>query len=167
MKFAKVLLQCELFSGEAIVSVNEAPLPVSGVNQILGNDLTGKLVYPEVHVVDTPLELSPTQELDQTQPHIVPACAVTCSQTASVKTDSSGKLLVLDQLKENLIQAQQRDPSLAQCRKAAHDSLNNHNVPCFYLKDLILMRVFRPPHLTASGPVLIKLLRFYPKLRPI
>lgn len=156
MKLAKVFLQCELYNGEAVVAVNEAPLPVSGVNLILGNDLAGKLVYPEVHVVDSPLDTSPTLELDQKYPHIFPACAVTRSKNASMKIDTSGKALPFDQFisqaitKENLIKAQQCDPSLAQCRKVACDLPENHKVPCFYLKDRILMRVFRSPHLTAS-----------------
>lgn len=103
---------------------------MSEVNLILGNDLARKLVYPEVHVVDNPLESSPTQELDQTATHVLPACAVIGSKTASMKTDSSGNLLDVDQFishaitKKNLIQPQQCDPSLIRCRKVAHDSLD-------------------------------------------
>ena len=48
-----------------------------GVQMLLGNDLAGSLVVPNLTVVESPLDESPTKALDVTTPHLFPSCAVT------------------------------------------------------------------------------------------
>ena len=44
---------------------------------LLGNDLAGNLVIPNLTVLESLLNESPTKTLDLTNPHLFPSCAVT------------------------------------------------------------------------------------------
>ena len=143
---AKVYLKCPLKVGKVEVAVREQPLPVPGVQMLLGNDLAGELVVPTLRVSDTPL---PVNTSDLT---VYPACAVTRSQSR-LKTPAANRALEtsLENLrshnlsKTELIKAQQEDDSLCKIRNSAADTKTFNTLPCFYYNEEVLMRAYRPP----------------------
>lgn len=121
---AKVYLTTDLIEGDVTVAVREGPLPVEGVDMILGNDLAGSQVVPQPVVINKPVMESPTAELDKCDPSLFPVCVVTRSSSNSnpnvdydeivmdvgslfsINQDGCSKMSVT---KENLIQAQHDD----------------------------------------------------------
>ena len=81
-----VYLKCPLLARQVQVAIKKTPLPVSGVQMLLGNDLAGELVVPILKVSDIPL---PASSVDNP---LYPSCAVTRSQS-KLKTPSSTKAL--------------------------------------------------------------------------
>ena len=75
---AKVFLDSPLFIEEAEIAIKKDPLPISGVQLLLGNDLAGSQVVPSPRVVDTPVK---QVQIEQNN-NIFPSCAVTRSQSA-------------------------------------------------------------------------------------
>lgn len=154
LHLAKIHLQTELVSGIVQVGVRESELPVQGVQFLLGNDLAGKLIVPNLTVVDRPLEESPTKDLDSHE-HLFPLCAVTRSQRKKRRTEPP-PTSPLENLpspllsKSDLIQAQQSDPSLSPFFRNAADRDQTQKVPCFYIHEGILMRVYRPSNISSS-----------------
>ncbi len=127
LKLAHMYLDCPLVKGKVKVAITSQPLPLKGIHLILGNDLTGSLVVPNLTVVDTPLIENPTQEIEKDQPYLFPTCAVTRAQ-ACAKVDVQPHLPpVVDKLssqvmsKENLIESQKADSTLTRCRCLAED----------------------------------------------
>lgn len=49
--FALVCLECELFSGEALLAVHSA-LPIEGISVILGNGLVGTHLWADIVKLD-------------------------------------------------------------------------------------------------------------------
>lgn len=150
LKLANVYLDSDLVKGNVKVALSAKLLPVEEVDFILGNDLAGRLVVPNVTVVEKPLLDSPTEELEKSQPFLFPTCAVTRSQ-ANAKVVESIESNVTDMLpsqimsKETLIESQKVDPTLANFRSLASDKNSVDKVPGFYFHEGLLMRVFRPP----------------------
>lgn len=146
---ANIHIQSELIRGPVKVAVLEMDLPVPGVTFLLGNDLAGRGMIPDLVVKEKPMSGSPTEKLDQEKPHIFPVCAVTRSQTAS-KTSSSPSLPGRDDMltqvmcRENLIKAQEEDSSLARLRHIADDKPVNGKNPNIYYKQGVLMRCYHP-----------------------
>ena len=151
---AKVYIQCPLVSGEVQVAIKSDELPVPGVQLLLGNDLAGSLVVPNLTVVESPLETSPTEALDTATPHLFPSCAVTRSQSKN-KDFSVHPPTVLPSedlyssviIKDNLITAQEQDDTLCKIRHAVNEGKDLSKLPCFYYQEGVLMRAYRPPEL--------------------
>ena len=146
---AKVYLDSELLKGEVQVAVATS-IPHPGTTFLLANDLAGSGMIPNLSLTEKPLEKSPTELLDKTDPHIFPVCAVTRSQAASKPLATSHSSNPPDTLisqhisKENLIKAQEVDPTLAKIRHVADKPSTGKN-PCFYYHEGVLMRSFHPP----------------------
>ena len=152
LELAQVYLDSPLVTGDVKVALRSCPLPVEGINLLLGNDLAGNLVVPNLTVVDSPLPVSPTEEVEKELPYLFPACAVTRSQSKieqkeNLETDTLYSKLMS---KESLIEAQSKDSTLVHCRHLASDSKSVDKIPGFYFHDGVLMRVFRPPMSNAS-----------------
>ncbi|KAK3892838.1 hypothetical protein Pcinc_003309 [Petrolisthes cinctipes] len=135
---ADIHVQSELMQGPVRVAVLETDLPIPGVTFLLGNDLAGHGMIPDVVVREKPVNESPAAKLDQEKPHLFPVCVVTRSKTVSVAVDSpslSHRDTLFSQVmnRENLIRAQEEDPSLAKLRHIADDK--PINVPFRGLKE--------------------------------
>ena len=81
-----IWLDCGYVTGEVVVGVKDT-LPVDGVDMLMGNDLAGKKVIPNLQMVENPVQEIlesniPTTVLDSTSmgdmvPEVFPVCAVT------------------------------------------------------------------------------------------
>ncbi|KAK0139986.1 hypothetical protein N1851_023093 [Merluccius polli] len=123
----KVMLDCELFQGEAELAVRPA-LPIRGIHVILGNDLVGVKMWAEVlppaGVVPESLVGLQTHENEHNFPETYTACAVTRtmatlkSEALSNKENVSGKFSIplsnfsVSISRSDLVAEQQADPSL-------------------------------------------------------
>ena len=67
-----VYLNSDLVKGAVMVGIRPT-LPIGGISLILGNDLAGSKVMPDLHVVDDP---DPQLVVDKPD-RVFPACAVT------------------------------------------------------------------------------------------
>lgn len=153
----EVYLECPLFKSNVKVAVKNGKLPVQGVQLLLGNDLAGTLIVPNIITADRPLP----KVLDES-PDLFPSCAVTRAQAKLSESKSPNPLpslpspKVQDDLinqplsKEELIKAQNSDPSLAGLRHVAVNSSNLDTLPAFYYHNGVLMRAYRPPSLTKN-----------------
>ena len=148
---AQICLKCPLLDSPVKVAVRAGTLPVKGVQLLLGNDLAGKQVVPNVVTVEQPL---PTVDHDPSD--VFPLCAVTRSQAQKLaQTPTSSRLpstpLIPDLLtKEQLINSQETDPSLATVRHVASDKKDLDTLPAFYYDQGVLMRAYRPSTLSSS-----------------
>ena len=163
----RVYLQSKFISG--MVTLGVCPtLPVSGISLLLGNDLaSGKdILYPIVS------EEAIVDESDQ-QTDLYPACAVTRSMSKNLdkhsqsdelplsdtvncaKNDSTPVAIAADEIKvpseqntisqQQLLVEQKKDPEIVHLVKRAIPYDETHNeAECFYIKDGILMRKWRP-----------------------
>ena len=149
LPLAKVHLESELVSGPVLVGIVDGPLPVNDIQFLLGNDLAGTLVVPNPVVVETPLPES-SLEAENPPPVVFPSCAVTRSQSkksqsAEVEPNSPlGDFKHIPISRENLIKAQESDPTLISIIKNAVDKKDLVSNPGFYFDDCLLMRKFRP-----------------------
>lgn len=156
---AVVRVISDLINGEFKVAVLDDDLPVPGVNFILGNDLAGSGLIPNLVIKDKPLETSPTAHLDKEQPHIFPVCAITRSQAVAKvsetkkKFENSDKDSLYSQImcRDELCKCQQSDPSLAAIRHVAEEKEVNGKTPNFYYSQGVLMRSYSPPDKTDDG----------------
>ena len=82
----KIHLQSDLVSGAVIVGIKSS-LPVKGISMLLGNDLAGCKVFPEVCVVQTPISSASAEQLTDEFPNIFSACADTCLQKHFQKSE--------------------------------------------------------------------------------
>nr|XP_054769552.1 uncharacterized protein LOC129277391 [Lytechinus pictus] len=175
----KVDLKCDLVSGPVTVCV-VPELPMEGVDFLLGNDLAGDRVVASPVVSEKPVEVAETELLQEDFPGIFPDCVVTRSQTRRAEKDDAesadveestdvwlaetlfkdlkgdsveGYVTNNDSLfsKSSLVQAQQADPELKSLSQKACSEAEADKVPeCFYVKDDILMRKWRPPRRPAD-----------------
>lgn len=93
-------------------------------------------------------------ELEEEQPHLLPMCAFTMSEgsiTAEIQ-DSTPFIDLSNQItnKVNLIDAQKSDSSLAKYHHQAVKKGDIVNSPSFYYQADVLIRFYRPPHLTVQ-----------------
>ena len=149
-KLARIYLDCDLIKGYVTVGVREKPFPVKEISFGLGNELAGKLVMPNLRVVDIPLVDNPTQEIERVDPEIFPVCAVTRSKSkeqCSSTTDNKSNLEIPDLpvSKESLVASQESDPSLSSVRKIAVENKTLlHKIPGYFYQNGILIRLYRP-----------------------
>lgn len=121
----RVHLRSTIISGPVELAVKYDPFPIAGVHILLGNDLAGDRVGPNLKVVNIPLSFNPTQETDNPAPEIFPLCAVTRSKskakdhqpssappTKTLSEDMYSKVMT----KGELVEAQQTDPTLAKIK---------------------------------------------------
>lgn len=152
LKIAKVYLDSGLVKGEVKLALRDQELPVQGTQLILGNDLAGTVVVPNLEVVNSPLKESPTAKLEEKQPDLFPLCAVTRSQSQQDGNQTSIPSPVPSLpsqviSRDNLILAQDHDPSLATFRNQVCEKSDLGRLPAYYRDKGILMRAFRPPEL--------------------
>ena len=150
----EVFLQSKLLSGKVKVAVINSELPVPGVSFLLGNDLAGAGMLPELIKEEKPLTSSPTASIDKESPHIFPVCAVTRSKSEKLSPDCTSPVQenLYNQYinKENLIKAQMSDNTLAGLRHIATGTTSDGKNPCVSYKEGVLMRSYHPPNLSNS-----------------
>ncbi|KAK4316239.1 hypothetical protein Pmani_012591 [Petrolisthes manimaculis] len=97
---AQVYLECPFFNADVKVAVKYGVLPVKGVQLLLGNDLAGALIVPNVTTIDEPLP-----EVLVEAPDLYPTCAVTRAQTKLAESTPSKSLpsLPFYQVQDDLI----------------------------------------------------------------
>jgi len=174
-----VYLRCGLVSGPVVVGARPT-LPVQGISLLLGNDLAGSRVIPDLSVTNEPELMKDVDELDSSIPGLFPACAVTraaamraasqssddvqsdnsgpihqaASAVALEKTDDGEDVVSVEATKfsrEQLIKAQEDDVEL---RPLMNDAVGENEVHkyanCFYRQSGVLMRKWRPPDVPAN-----------------
>ena len=154
MPLAKVNIDCPLVKAEVTVAVCEnKSLPIPQCDFILCNDLAGGKVFPPLRIKDSPLTYNPTEELESTQPGLFPVCAVTRSQakqtpppppTPNMSTPNLNQLFS----EKILYEAQKEDSTLSKYHAKIIPKDQITHYPSFYYQDDILMRVFKPSHLS-------------------
>ncbi|XP_076061605.1 uncharacterized protein LOC143037351 [Oratosquilla oratoria] len=147
IEIARIFLKCQLFQKEVEVCVWKDSMPVPGVDLILGNDLAGSMVVPPPDITKLPSNETPTVVEDHLHPNIFPLCAVTRSQTPPSDSNVTYKFDLPNQLisRENLIKAQNDDPTLQNLHRLAVDSREEvDHFPGYYYQDGILMRCDKP-----------------------
>lgn len=185
--YARLYLESDYMTGFITVTVTDS-IPVEGVSFLLGNDIAGKQVFPNLTVTDTPSVDSPTKQLEEEYPDLFPVCIVTRSMkskkeetlkaTRSDSSDnpeedlhigglfdtssdrvvnpkprvSSTKIESLPITREELVQGQHQDPTLAKCfdEIVSQEECVNHRC-CYYLKKGVLMRKYRPFNLPSTN----------------
>ena len=170
----KIHLQSDLVSGPVTVGVRHS-FPIEGVSMLLGNDLAGRKVVPEVRVVEIPVSDPSTEQLNEEFPNIFPACAVTRSQkrsqeskedfslsdtfmshsdeiSDSTSSSSNGPESFFASLHRNkLVEEQENDPETRSLLQCAVDENEAGTIPvCYYKKSGVLMRKWRPPDVSAD-----------------
>lgn len=154
---AKVTIDCPLIKGEVKVAVCDfESIPVPDCDFLLCNELMGGVVFPPLRIKDSPLTYNPTEELESSKPGLFPMCAVTRSQarqtppqspTTNPSTPSQVNLTQLFSEKV-LYKAQREDSTLSKYHDKITPKDQITHYPSFYYQDDILMRVFRPSHLS-------------------
>ncbi len=168
-----VHVSCSLASGPVRVGVRDQ-LPVSGVDLILGNDLAGKKVFPTFPEVTESPTADVCVSSPPDSPPVFSACVVTRARARKLgdltdlsdsflcAPDNSGspsfesksvsvsvilpddKDLSLSVNKEQLIQAQQADCSLAKCVSAAQSEECVSQTVSYLFDDGVLLRKWSP-----------------------
>jgi len=167
-QLAEIHLDCDMVKGPVTVGVVDK-IPIPNASFLMGNDLAGDLIIPELRVTDTPLLYNNTTELEMEQPYLFPGCAVTRSKAKNNGDESLASFKpnlvnhdnqpitkkITDNLisnmmtPEKLIEAQKCDESLIRCHNEACDGTVVKS-PSFYYKDNVLMRFYRPPNLSVN-----------------
>ncbi|XP_033100281.1 uncharacterized protein LOC117103773, partial [Anneissia japonica] len=168
----KIHLKCGLVTGPVTVGVVKT-LPIKGVSFVLGNDLAGERVSVPPVILNAPVVEPLTENLEEEYPGIFPACVVTRSQAHmdSKVLDARDNVCLADTFFANLdapslseavpqdgvidrttlIKGQQEDPDLLNLRNTALSIDEARDIPeCYYMKDDILMRKWRPPQRPAD-----------------
>ena len=71
----ELYLDCGLVSNDVTLGVKDF-LPIDGVDVLMGNDIAGEKIVPDPIVVDKPLDVSPTAELEIANPNLFPSCVL-------------------------------------------------------------------------------------------
>ena len=141
---ANVYLDCPVAKGNVKVGIRYKEFPVEGIHLLLGNDLAGKLVVPNLIVCKTP-------QTENEKEEIVPVTVVTRGQSKKpekeVKVD---KLVEQVMNRDELVKAQQADDSLTSLHELAVDKTEVVKSPCFYYDNGLLMRFYRPAKFSPS-----------------
>ena len=142
---ANIYLDCPIKKGNVVVGIRDAEFPVTGITFLLGNDLAGRLVVPNVIVTEKPV--SETLEPDP-DCFVNPSCVVTRSKKPCL--DESSVTLVDFETRnvmsrDKLVEAQKQDSSLSKLHDQAVSSSDINKSPCFYYESDLLMRFYRPP----------------------
>ena len=171
----RIQLQSELISGTVTVGVQPA-LPFEGISLLIGNDLAGGRVKPEPIMTHDPnMNDKPAEDAD-----LYPVCAYTRGMSKkNVESNeiiirpprerpevdlsatffarlSEGSSLETNENsmspRQLLIHEQQNDVELAKLREEAVMAAESENIAeCYYLKDDILMRKWKPREATRDN----------------
>lgn len=106
-------------------------LPVPGIRLLLGNDIAGRIVVPNVIVSYKPLSFDPVQEEMMENPGLFPSCAVTRSktnvmihpQTLNENLESEGSMNISCLFDESMSPSELRDFKLAETSEHNCDNL--------------------------------------------
>ena len=88
-----IYLKSDLVSGAVVVGLRPT-LPIEGVSLILGNDLAGEKVIPDLQVVTEQEVMKKADGDTEATSHIFPSCAVTRAMTREMKKTESEDLLM-------------------------------------------------------------------------
>ena len=177
-------LSSDLVSGHVVVGILLS-LPFDGVHLLLGNDLAGSKVEVNPLVTDKPSVDPNTDSIEQEIPGIFPSCAVTRSMTQSKSTsddvttdvdladtflsrvinddnvsdvtndDFSAKAQTFS--RSDLIREQNSDPDVSCLFARSVDECDVSRDPvCFYTKNDVLMRKWRPSDVPADDEWAVK-----------
>ena len=149
---ANICLDCPLKQGSVLIGVRDTEFPVQGVTLLLGNDLAGNLVVPNLVVTKQPISKDLNHDSEEDERNLVPSCAVTRSQKSPVDdcndTNKNNDLLDKVMSREELINAQGQDVSLSKLHIQAVPKNEIDKSPCYYYESGLLMRFYRPPKLS-------------------
>ena len=142
---ANIYLDCPIKKGNVVIGVRDVEFPVTGVTWLLGNDLAGRLVSPNVIVTEKPVNetLEPGSDC-----LLNPSCVVTRSMKSRLDEPSDTPVDCKVQTlmsRDNLVKVQKKDNSLTQLHDQAVSSTEIKKSPCFYYDSDLLMRFYRPP----------------------
>ncbi|XP_072370989.1 uncharacterized protein [Scyliorhinus torazame] len=169
----KVRLESPVKSGEVVVGVIDK-LSCPGIQFILGNDIAGSQVGVIPTVVDKPVENQSTEVLQDEYPGICPDCVVTRSQSHRLRQEEKSRgedevevqlsATIFDQMVEKeqeqvedeadifrsgiLAELQQKDIEIKRIYQKAYTEEESESIPeCYYRKNDVLMRKWRPVHM--------------------
>ncbi|XP_064103297.1 uncharacterized protein LOC135213249 [Macrobrachium nipponense] len=148
---ARVHLDCGIFKGDIIVGIVES-LPIPGVDVLVGNDAAGNRVVPDPVVCDTPLEVSPVQQLEDVERDLFLSCVVERSRglRGIVLTESVPS--IDDQFNSvecGARSAVEDDKPLFKNALTEKESMAEST--CYYLKAGVLMRKYRASTAVATA----------------
>ena len=171
-------LKSDLVSGDVVVGLRPT-LPIEGVSLILGNDLAGEKVIPELQVISNP---TVTKEVDgdaEIVSQVFPSCAVTRAKAREMKDHEESLVNLADTFmshlsvenieesypipsesleadsgmseREKLIKEQMKDQELAKlAQEAVDDDELAMNPKCYFKQSGVLMRKWRPRDVPAT-----------------
>ena len=134
---ADIFLDCPLVKKAVKVGIRYKELPVEGIHLLLGNDLAGKLVVPNLIVSEYPVN-------DNDKSEASPLNVVTRAQDLKNEQKETERLIHNVMNREELIQAQRTDSTLSHLHELAVEKSEVVKSPCFYYDNGLLMRFFRP-----------------------
>ena len=172
-----IYLSSDLVTGLVAVGIRPS-LPFKGVHLLLGNDLAGDKVVVDPLLTSTPCVDQPPDPIEQEIPDLYPSCAVTRAMAKKAKLNHGMQDIDLtdiqtdfdtsmsntdlspsisndqghDQLsRSQLCKEQHSDPEISPLFERALDENEISQVPvCYYVKNDILMRKWRPPDVSAE-----------------
>ena len=146
----KVSLESDLVSGPVVVGVRPT-LSIQGVSLILGNDLAGGKVVPDLQVVNEHESIKEGAELDDKMSDVFPACAITRAMGKSTRNKDSGEALVNlgDTFLAHADDVPLIPPSDRQRKpETQSDSMSDHNTGHVFLeRDKLIMEQKSDPEL--------------------
>lgn len=86
--YARIYLDSSFRTGYVTVAVTDR-IPLEGIDLLLGNDIEGEQVFPNIKVTEFPSDESPTKQLEKEYPELFPVCAVTRKAKMSQSLGSS------------------------------------------------------------------------------
>ena len=166
LPLAEVNIDCPYVKDKVKVAVCDKELPVSKVDIVLGNDLAGSKVIsnliicnPESRNVktncnpDNVVEVKSTEIGDEGKQ----ACIVTRSGKSTdvgkpSKATVSEKNLpdILSLTRENFAKLQREDKTISYLFEKAVNKSEIDKVPCYYIDNDVLMRLYRSPKLSSD-----------------
>ena len=177
-------LSSDFAFGHVVVGILPS-LPFDGVHLLLGNDLAGSKVEVNPLVTDKPSVDPNTDSIEQEIPSLFPSCAVTRSMTQSKSTsddvttdvdladtflsrminDDNVSNVTNDDLsatpqtvyRSDLIREQNSDPDVS-ClfARSVDESDVSRDPVCFYTKDDVLIRKWRPSGVPTDDECAVK-----------
>ena len=96
----RLYLKSEIATGVADFAIKDR-IEIEGVHLLLGNELAGRQVVPNVIVAHEPLVESPTLDLESSKPELFPSCIVVSSHWALNNDTNSVVVPKVDHCKEN------------------------------------------------------------------
>ena len=115
---AEILLDCPIVTGTVEVGLTYRELPVEGIHMLLGNDLAGRLVVPNLVVSNMPSSNSETSK------EMSPLNVITraqCKKNVENEPKVTDKFLNNLMNRDELINAQRTDNTLAHLHEQAVD----------------------------------------------